>query len=294
MTIAMESPANSRIGQMTTEADVVAEDGGRVWIRLAGSAGGDLVSARPAMAGGDDLPRNSRVLVCGTDRDWYVIGVLWQPARQAASDRLTMSNGAVAEVEDVNGCERLTLRAGNGEVILEYDDTTGTTRLNTRAGRLDVLAEGGDIGLRAAGELRLEGETVSLHGRRQFQAGIADSQGRMCSGMQVTPERLGLTTTLLSVCAARGEIALNRVRYVGDNVLGKVGELRLYARSLTTVAESLVERTGTAYRCTRDLLETRAGRLRTVVAGGYNLMVRRASLKATRAFRIDGERIDLG
>ena len=59
-------------------------------------------------------------------------------------------------------------------------------------------------------------------------------------------------------------------------------------------AGRLVEKTRDTFREASDLVQTRAGRMRTLVARGYSLLSSRTALTSKRETSIDGSKILLG
>jgi hypothetical protein len=71
-------------------------------------------------------------------------------------------------------------------------------------------------------------------------------------------------------------------------------EVRIRADRFETVARAVFERVMDAYRWASGVIQTTAGRTRTVVSGTASLQAERISETALKDVRIDGERINLG
>ena len=63
---------------------------------------------------------------------------------------------------------------------------------------------------------------------------------------------------------------------------------------METLARTVVEKTCNLYRNVEELLEIRAGRVRSLVNGTYQLKARDAVVRAERDIDLDGEKIRLG
>ena len=71
-------------------------------------------------------------------------------------------------------------------------------------------------------------------------------------------------------------------------------QVRIRADRFETVARAVFERVMDAYRWASGVIQTSAGRTRTLVSGTATLQAERISETATKDVRIDGERINLG
>jgi uncharacterized protein DUF3540 len=71
-------------------------------------------------------------------------------------------------------------------------------------------------------------------------------------------------------------------------------EVRVRADRFETVARAVFERVMDAYRWASGVIQTSAGRTRTLVTGTATLQAERIVATATKDVRIDGERINLG
>jgi phage baseplate assembly protein gpV len=147
-------------------------------------------------------------------------------------------------------------------------------------------------------------------GEARFVVGIIERQAA-ASLYTGDGSRAELTADgALEVRDARGQL---RVRYDGDEttVVAASGDLVLDApeggvvvRAKTDVAieaprirleaEQLFEKTRESVREVSSLLLTRAGRMRSLVREGYNLMAHRTHIKSEKDTSIDGKRILLG
>jgi hypothetical protein len=86
-----------------------------------------------------------------------------------------------------------------------------------------------------------------------------------------------------------------------DLELGAKGQAKLHAQAFELVAgvaavhaERLVERVKDAYRDIDGLLHTRVGRVRSLVAGAYELLAKTTTVTSEEDTSIDGKRVLLG
>lgn len=90
--------------------------------------------------------------------------------------------------------------------------------------------------------------------------------------------------------AAQGRIVFDSGRGLELNA----PQIRVHSGKFELFAETLVERLGNVYRKVKGLLQTCAGRRRTVVEGTSYEQAERAVLLADKDVKIDGEKIHLG
>lgn len=116
------------------------------------------------------------------------------------------------------------------------------------------------------------------------------------------------TTDLYVIGVLRAQ-GVTRIDIPGDVVIGAGGKLRLQAGQAVEIesprvglradrfeilAHSLFERVTDAYRWARGVVQTTAGRIRSVVSGTASLQAERIVEIASKDVHIDGERINLG
>lgn len=173
---------------------------------------------------------------------------------------VTVLHGAVAEVRDAQ--QRLLIRYENGRA--EIAAPAGDLVLAAPSGRL-VLQAGTDVVIEAARDLSHKaGHRAELQAQR----------------LDVQASETRLTTGQAAVVAER---ILTTARVLAHNV-----------EQLEVSASRLVEKTRETYREAADLLQTRAGRLRTLVEGAYSVQAKRAAIVSTDETSIDGKKVLLG
>ncbi len=155
------------------------------------------------------------------------------------------------------------LEAAEGSTVLRvYSRDTLVIEYDPVTHRTRVMPEAGDLELAApAGNLALRAE-----GSVTIDAGAVAVRSRSGIGLAVEAARL----------------------------LAEVASLRLVAGRVETLAKTVVEKTRNLYRAVEELLETRAGRVRSLVDGTYHLKARDAVVRAERDVDVDGEKIRLG
>lgn len=186
----------------------------------------------------------------------YVIGVIHSASATSAqsSKTITTPHGARVTVEG----DSVAIHSEAGALIASYDSATGELRLC------------------AEGDLRLS----APHGRAILEGAqgieVGGGQGRLT----IQGGDAVIRSESTSIHADRVEVEARVSRWA-------VAEWDLRA-------ERVVERAKNVFRHVDGLLETRAKRLRTLVATTLELRGRRTTVISEKDTRIDGERVLLG
>lgn len=269
-------------GVRSAVVQAVAEGAsGRLSVRLLGEAGTRL-EVRPALAMPYRASVGDRVLVASDGTDGYVVGVL----HAAAPPRLMLPDGSRAEMVDGG----LELRDAEDRLLVRY-----------AGGSAEVSAPHGDLLLR------------SLEGRVVLQSGLdvcieARRDVTHTAGRKIDLNVGGADEPQLGVDGKAVRVQADRVDLTAKQSQVALGKATVVARSLATTAESvaynverfeltadrLVEKTRDTFRDVSDLLQTRAGRVRTLVEDVYAMYSRRTVMVSKQDTSIDGKRILLG
>lgn len=104
----------------------------------------------------------------------------------------------------------------------------------------------------------------------------------------IGPTRLDLPGDVVVRAGGRLRLA------AGDAVEIESPDVRIRADRVETTARAVFERVKDAYRWAQDMVQTTAGRVRTLVSGSATLHAERIVETASKDVKIDGERINLG
>jgi hypothetical protein len=184
---------------------------------------------------------------------------------ERAAREVTLRNGARAEAEQSADTEALRVFSERGELLFEYDAKSGKTRVCIPEGDLEIATQRGGIDFVAQKRIRL-----------------------------ASRERIELASEALDVDAEKGNLRIREAKFSGERFSGWVENVKLAVKRSESVAETVIEKAKNVYRSVDELAQLEAGRVRTFVAGLYQLRSRTASLKAKKAFKVDGEKIHLG
>jgi hypothetical protein len=203
----------------------------------------------------------------------------------------------VSIVRDLSLADGTVVRAGAGGVSLEivrpdgtilfkYDVSQGQGRITLENDAIDVHATRGDLRLRAAGDVLVEGRSVHAVSRSPG----AESPGELRLG----PRQASLAGATVQVKGDDLELESERTTLRSEDVRGFIGRVVVHARRLETVAEVITETAQNFYQAVQDLAQLRAGSLRTIVDGSVHLKAKEVFQRAAEAFKIRAEKIHLG
>lgn len=214
-------------------------------------------------------------------------------ALHPATSQLPLPGGGHAALEAAEGSTVLRVYSRD-TLVIEYDPVTHRTRLMPEAGDLELAAPAGSLALRAAGNVAIEAGAVAVRSRSGIGLAVAGADGATQSVLTLEGPTARLAAPSLDVAARDVTLRAEETRLTGRSLLAEIASLRLVAGRVETIARTVVERTRNLYRAVEELLETRAGRVRSVVDGTYHLKARDAVVRAERDVDVDGEKIRLG
>lgn len=202
------------------------------------------------------------------------------------AERITASDGSSASIED----GALTLRNAAGQMLLRYED--GHAILHAPRGDLRLEAPHGRVTLRSGADIELEAaRDLRLTGGRSVALGASDAEE---VGLQLDGHKAVLQAPLVALVASDLGLRADRLRAVAERIEQRSEQLVQRAGRIEVEAKQLVERAQDVYRDVGDLLQTRAGRVRTVVREVFTLRSRRNVQISDEDTAIDGRRVLLG
>lgn len=172
-----------------------------------------------------------------------------------APEVLTASDGATA-VKRVDG---LSVHAPDGRVLFEY-------RVDAEGARCVVHAPTQHL------ELHADEGSISLHAKEEVRISGSELLGAV-EGVQLDADRV--------------RVSARTVQTMADVVQHTVGVVEV-------TADRVLERVKNAYREVEGLSQTRAGRIRHIARGSFQLLGRRTVLKAEEDMKLKGSKIHIG
>jgi hypothetical protein len=209
----------------------------------------------------------------------------------AGNARVDLDVGELALVDGTvarTGAGRTSLEfvRPDGTVLFRYDTTQGHGRITLENDAIDVHAARGDLRLRAAGDVLVEGRSIHAVSR----APGVETAGELRLG----PRQASLAAGTVSIDSDDLEMKSQRTTLRSEDVRGYVGRAVVNAQRLETVAEVITETARDLYQSVAELAQLRAGSLRTIVDGTVHLKAKEVFQRAIEGFKIRAEKIHLG
>jgi hypothetical protein len=270
----------------------VSPEGDRVLLRHEGLPGGPDAWATLALAGGSQIRPGARVLALGNGDDLYVIGVL-DAGRTPGSRKLDLPDGTYAEATGRAGEEKLRVMGRGEDLLFEYDPRGGKVRVGLGARDVEIAAAG-SVEFVAGKEIRLSGRSVGITGGSAVTLGIQDALGHGWSSVSLGPRRLGLEGPTVAIDARRGDLRIDEARYTGKRLMATVDVAKLTLTRLETAARTVIGKARDVYRTVERLVQTKAGRMRTLVASTIHVKSKKTFLKSEEDFKVKADEIHLG
>lgn len=158
----------------------------------------------------------------------------------------------------------VAVRDRAGRLLFEHDHESGKSVVHAPAGDLELRADHGSVSVVAR-------DAVAVRGDRSID----------------------LATPALTATAARAEGFFGDVRLVARSLRSAVEVVRHTAGVLEVEAQRIVERAKSTYRDVEDLAQTRAGRMRSVVATSFHVLSKKTIIKADEDLKLKGNKIHL-
>jgi hypothetical protein len=186
--------------------------------------------------------------------------ILHDDAPAQPPPRIDTPAGASATTEG----DTIVVRDPRGAIVVTYDAVSGSAT---------IAAPEGDLRLRAAGKVVVEAGTV-LELSARAKTRIQSVELELCTDLtQLRTKALSVVSGALEGSALNVALRLGRVQLT---------------------AESIRERARDVYRDVEGVIETRAGRLRTLVRGATQVRSGSTSIVSEEDTFIDGSRVLLG
>jgi hypothetical protein len=182
-----------------------------------------------------------------------------------------------------DGAVWLEIRDVDKNPIVEIDVASGRTRVHAR-GSLAISAPDGDLDLSARGAVRVRGASVDL------QAGDTENGSTLHLGRSFA----SLSSRVIDIGAKTARVAVADMAYAGSHLRAKLDDVRVTAERAEQVVGRFFQTAKSVFRRVEDLEQTRAGRIRTLVAGSYYLKGETTTVEADDDVRVDGKAIHLG
>lgn len=209
-------------------------------------------------------------------------------------NRLELPDGACAEVVG----EALELRDATGALLVRYRN--GSAEVHAPSGDLTLAAPHGRVRLSAALDVEIDaardlvqrgGRDARLDAGRSVSCAAGTGEHRQ---LELRSGEATLEAAELRLRAGHTELTSGRLTVVAHHISHTASVLAQNVERYELVAERLVEKTRHSMRDVAELLQTRAGRVRTVVRSTFALWSKRTTLRSQDDTSIDGRKVLLG
>ena len=238
--------------------------------------------ARTALPPGAGLCEGDEVVVVGQDPgESFVLGILGG-GRPAA---ISLADGTRIHASEEG--TSLEVQRADGTPLFRYEVGSGPGQLVLRGESIDLEASRGDIRLRAAGEIALQGRTVLAEGFAEGGAGSG-------SQLRVDAREARLQGPTVQVTAEELRVGGQRMTVHSKAVKADLGRAVVRTTRLEVVADLVVQKVRNLFQRVQGLVQVRAGRARTVVDGTVQLKARQVVHRATESYKVNSDKIHLG
>lgn len=200
------------------------------------------------------------------------------------TDRIELRDGSAAErVGDA-----LEVRDPRGRLLMRFCD--GEAELVAAEGDLRLSAPHGGIVLDAAVDVVLTAARDVV--QRPKRASVIETGG--ATALSVDRRRVAVETDALEVSTRTSRLATADATVMARQITTHAERLAMRVERYELSAGRLVERSRDTFREVVGLLQTKAGRTRTLVSGVASLFSERTVMVSKRDTSIDGEKVLLG
>lgn len=277
-------PKAPAAGLVTARVEAILAGGGLL-VKDVAQGTGAAIEVRVALIAGY-VPSAGDLLLVSRDGGQSIAIAVVEAARAPG---LIAKDGARAEL----------VRGG-----IEFRDAEGRLLLRYLDGALEVAPSHGDLRLRApSGRVEIEaGTDVAIHAARDLKLSAAKSTETTVGAANAElPSRLRVDAEGTKVSGRAFELRSRSARAVSVKAELIATDLGLsaktivtHARKIETTAERVTLRAKEAVEDIAGLLETRVGRMRSLVRGAFSLRSKSTNMKSEEDTSVDGRRVLLG
>ena len=239
--------------------------------------------ARAALPPGAFPKAGDDVVVIETNVGPVVTAVLGLPD-PAVVKTAAMADGTCAQVSATG--DRLEVLRADGTTLFVYDVNASHGQVTLRSEAIDVHAFAGDLRLRAAGDVLLEGRTV------RAQAHLPGAEEG--STFRLDPRQASLAAPGVNIDSPSLRVQAGRVEMRAADLGAAVDRAVVNVRRLESTADVVVQTARNLYQHVHELAQQRAGSLRTIVDDTIQIKAREVITRAVEAFKLRSEKIHLG
>lgn len=272
--------------EQTFAAEVVEVTADGLVVRRKGEVG-PVVDARCARIAGYRASVGDVVIITWLGGEAIAVGVL----EAAEPPSIASPDGATARVVDGG----LELADAEGRLLVRYVD--GTAEIAPPRGDLRIAAPHGRVQITAGLDVAIEASrdvTVSAERSAETKIVGAGADRQLASRFRVDAKGATIAAPELEVRSRRARITAGLAEAVVREIKTSATRIETAATTMETQAERISVRAKSMAEDVAELLETKAGRIRSLVRGAFTLRSKSTSLKSKDDTAVDGRRVLLG
>jgi hypothetical protein len=274
--------------------EVVAIRGeGALTVRRRGEVG-TIVETRLGILPGYRPSVGDVVAVTFLGKEAVVLGVL-EAAAAPVLAVLSLPDGGTArlvsgglEVADAEG--RIVVRYADGTA--EIAPSSGDLRLSAPSGRV-VIAAGLDVAIEAQRDVTVSAQR-SAETRIAPRAAGEPAVDDLATRFRLDAKGATVAGASVEVRSRRARLTAGVVETIAREMRTNASLIETTATALETTAERIVTKAQSVAEDVSELLETRAGRVRSIVRGVFSLRSKTTTMKSKDDTAIDGRHVLLG
>lgn len=258
--------------------------------------GGYAVNASIAIFNAPDFSKGDRVLVIPDKLgNMYITGVLSTCASpEKTADKIQLKGGASASIDQSGQQNLLNVYSNSNELVFQYDADANKARIMAETGDLEVVAGKGSMAFSSRGNLSFDARQIQFKGRHQVEIGTDNEGDHQQSNLLLGSGKLALSSNKIKATANRGDLCINETHISGKSLVGKIASVRLVAKKIETLADTVMEKASNLYRSIKGLTQLKTGRKRTIVETTCHMKAEKTILKSDKDFKVKADKIHLG
>jgi hypothetical protein len=277
--------AARRLLDPSFSATIAAMDGDALTIVPRATPAAEALAARLARVAGYVPTVGDVVMVVRDAEDLVVVAVI-ESARPLA---VTAPDGA--RVALVDGALELVDR--EGRLLVRYVD--GVAEVSPVSGDLRLAAPRGEVRIEAGTDVVVSARRdVAILGDRTAELGAGARGIDLPSSVRVEARGASITGSHVDVTSRATRVTSGEATLVARAARTSATKIETTATRIETTAEHVVVRAKTLVQDVTGLLESKLGRVRTLVKGSFTLRSKSTSMKSQEDTSVDGNRVLLG
>lgn len=221
----------------------------------------------------------------------YIIGIINSLSVQSIKAR----DGTFVTLDKTQNAEKIQVFSKQNELIFEYDSCSGKSRLNIHSGDLEFVTGKGDISFISEGNIRFKGkQSIELESSNGIKMTVRSFIDKMQSTISLDRIKIKLGSSNLKIASKRADIYIKDSKYIGSNFSATLKQIRFIAGKIESITNDIICKTKNVYNTADELIQIKAGRIRTLVKSALHIKSKNAYLKSEEDFKINAEKIHLG